>query len=108
MSSGRRTKLSNWLVDLGLPEQKIDNEHIGFFVCSRFYQLLPGEEPPKESRPVELTDLRYMRTILVRGDNGIFSVMTAAERDDDDFRALMKPEVFHAVAKNTPDISRWF
>ncbi|MEW6776862.1 MAG: FAD-dependent oxidoreductase [Bdellovibrionota bacterium] len=106
-ASGRRTIVPRWLEECGVPRPREESEHCGIFICSRFYRLRPGQGEPAESRGFLAANLGYMAILLVRGDSGIFSVMTATARDDADLKAMVKPEAFERAVAAIPLFAPW-
>jgi hypothetical protein len=105
-ASGRRSALSKWLGQIGLPPLQEECEDCGIFYSSRFYRLRPGAKAPPPDGPIG-ADLGYMKFAVFHGDSGIFSVTLAASPDDTPMRRVLRPGPFEAAANAIPAVRIW-
>ncbi len=105
-ASGRRSALSKWLCQIGVPPIQEETEDCGIFYSSRFYRLRPGAEEPPRDGPIG-ADLGYMKFAVFNGDSRIFSVTLAASPEDSPMRRVLRPGPFEAAANAIPAIRTW-
>jgi 2-polyprenyl-6-methoxyphenol hydroxylase-like FAD-dependent oxidoreductase len=105
-ASGRRSALSKWLVQIGLPPLHEESEDCGIFYSSRFYRLRPQAKEPPRDGPIG-ADLGYMKFAVFNGDSRIFSVTLAASPDDTPLRRVLRPGPFEAAANAIPAVRTW-
>lgn len=104
---GRRSALSDWLVELGAPPMTDRVEDTGIVYASRFYRLREGQSYPPRTGPIG-GDLGYLKYGVFVGDNGTFSVTLATPVEDDELRKLLAdPEVFDATARELVATAPW-
>ena len=87
IAAGRRSALSDWLVDIGCDPVQEEVDDTGIVYYSRFYRLRDGAEYPERTGPIG-GDLGYLKYGVFVGDNGTFSVTLATPTDDDVLRLL--------------------
>ncbi|MEY4172892.1 MAG: hypothetical protein RI900_57 [Actinomycetota bacterium] len=107
VAAGRRSALSDWLVEAGLPvvHEEVDDTGIVYF--SRFYRLLDGAEYPPRTGPIG-GDLGYLKYGVFVGDNRTFSVTLATPTDDEELRRrLLDPVVFDDCARQLVATAPW-
>ena len=107
VAAGRRSALSDWLVEAGLPvvHEEVDDTGIVYF--SRFYRLREGAEYPPRTGPIG-GDLGYLKYGVFVGDNRTFSVTLATPTDDDELRRkLLDPAVFDDCARQLVATAPW-
>ena len=92
VAAGRRSALSDWLVEAGLPPVAEEVEDTGIVYFSRFYRLRDGAEYPARTGPIG-GDLGYLKYGVFVGDNRTFSVTLATPTDDDEMRKLLADPV---------------
>lgn len=105
-ASGRRSKLSHWLVEIGAGELSQHSDPCGIFYSSRFYRLREDASPPNRNG-VEGADLGYMKYGIFPGDAGIFSITLCASPDDATMRGVVRPGGFEAAAGALPATREW-
>jgi 2-polyprenyl-6-methoxyphenol hydroxylase-like FAD-dependent oxidoreductase len=105
-ANGRRSEYPRWVTEAGLGQIDEVVEDTGIVYWSRFYELLPGAEEPKQEGPIG-GDLGYMKFAVFPGDNGTFSVTLATGNEDHVFRSLAKEEHFDAVVKLLVPTAPW-
>ena len=107
MAGGRRSTLPDWLAAIGADPVPEEVEDTGIVYYSRFYELLPGAEPPPRDGPIG-GDLGYLKYAIFQGDNGTFSITLATPTDDGVLRtALSTLEAFDATATLLPATKAW-
>jgi 2-polyprenyl-6-methoxyphenol hydroxylase-like FAD-dependent oxidoreductase len=101
-ASGRRTRTPRWLAEAGvsLPEE---SSPCGNRYYTRYYEVLPGAEPPAFQRGfVSGGELVALAVLVFRGDGRTFSLSLQTEDGDEPLRALRDPAAFTAVARLAP------
>ena len=99
IAAGRRSALSDWLVDIGCEPVQEEVDDTGIVYYSRFYRLHDGAEYPERTGPIG-GDLGYLKYGVFVGDNRTFSVTLATPTDDDELRKrLADPHVFDECAR---------
>ncbi len=107
VAGGRRSTLPDWLAAIGADPVPEEVEDTGIVYYSRFYELLPGAEPPPRDGPIG-GDLGYLKYAIFQGDNGTFSVTLATPTDDGVLRtALSTIAAFDATAALLPATKAW-
>ena len=86
-----------------------ESETAGILYFTRHYRLLPGqEEPDRTKSPPASGDLGYIKFGVFPGDNGCFSVTISVPEVELELRkAIMNPDVFHAITLQLPGIQPW-
>jgi len=105
-ASGRRSKLSEWLVGIGAAAMREESTSCGIFYASRFYRLLEGVKRPSEDGIIG-ADLGYLKYGIFPGDARTFSITLAAAPDDDGMRAILKTASFERVTQALPLLRQW-
>jgi 2-polyprenyl-6-methoxyphenol hydroxylase-like FAD-dependent oxidoreductase len=105
-ASGRRTRIADWLTEIGAPTLRAESEPCGIFYSSRFYALREGAEMPSIDRPMA-ADLGFLKYGIFPGDARTFALTLAASPDDAPLRALFHGEPFDAVANLLPLVRPW-
>ncbi|MFM2182764.1 MAG: hypothetical protein RJB61_1058 [Actinomycetota bacterium] len=106
-AAGRRSALSDWLQEIGLPPVIEDVDDTGIVYFSRFYRLVDGAEYPPRTGPIG-GDLGYLKYGVFVGDNRTFSVTLAAPTSDDELRRLLAdPAVFDNCARHLTATAPW-
>jgi len=105
-ASGRRSKLSEWLVEIGAAAMREESASCGIFYASRFYRLLEGVKRPSEDGIIG-ADLGYLKYGIFPGDARTFSITLAAAPDDDGMRAILKTASFERVTQALPLLRQW-
>src|SRR5207237_881022 len=105
-ASGRRSALPKWLAAIGAGEVPEEVEDTGIIYYSRFYRLLPGNEPPPQDGPIG-GDLGYLKFAVFVGDNHTFSVTFGVPTDDAILRKLGHEVAFTAAANAIPTAAKW-
>ena len=107
VAGGRRSTLPDWLADIGADPVPEEVEDTGIVYYSRFYELLPGAEPPPRDGPIG-GDLGYLKYAIFQGDNGTFSITLATPTDDSLLRgALSTIDAFDTTAAVLPATKAW-
>ena len=107
VAAGRRSALSEWLVDAGIPPVTEEVDDTGIVYFSRFYRLRDGESYPPRSGPIG-GDLGYLKYGVFVGDNRSFSVTLATPTSDDELRRrLADPAVFDECARQLVATASW-
>ena len=107
VAGGRRSTLPDWLAAIGADPVPEEVEDTGIVYYSRFYELLPGAEPPPRDGPIG-GDLGYLKYAIFQGDNGTFSITLATPTDDGVLRtALSTIPAFDATAALLPATKAW-
>ena len=88
VAGGRRSTLPDWLAEIGAEAVPEEVEDTGIVYYSRFYELLPGAEPPPRDGPIG-GDLGYLKYAIFQGDNGTFSITLATPTDDSLLRGAL-------------------
>jgi 2-polyprenyl-6-methoxyphenol hydroxylase-like FAD-dependent oxidoreductase len=105
-ASGRRSKLVDWLPEIGVPAPREESKPCGIFYTTRFYRLLEGAERPSQDGLIG-GDLGYLKFGIFPGDTRNFSITLAAAPDDDPMRAILRTEGFERVTKALPMLQPW-
>jgi 2-polyprenyl-6-methoxyphenol hydroxylase-like FAD-dependent oxidoreductase len=107
VAAGRRSALSDWLVDAGAPRVYEESDDTGIVYFSRFYRLRDGHDVPPRSGPIG-GDLGYLKYGVFVGDNRSFSVTLATPTADDELRKMLAhPAVFDACARQLVATAPW-
>ena len=107
VAAGRRSSLSDWLVDIGCPPVHEEVDDTGIVYYSRFYRLRPGQQYPPRTGPIG-GDLGYLKYGVFVGDNDTFSVTLATPTDDEELRKrLADPVVFDECARQLVATAPW-
>ncbi|HUQ39910.1 MAG TPA: FAD-dependent oxidoreductase [Acidimicrobiales bacterium] len=101
-AGGRRSRLPELLAAAGCTAPTEEQEECGIVYLSRFYDLAPGREMPRQEGPIG-GDLGYLKYAIFPGDRRSFSITFAVATGDHDLRTLLlSPAVFEAVAATLP------
>ncbi len=106
-ASGRRTRLCDWLPEIGTAPVRAESSPCGIFYTSRFYQLRPGVEPPSLDGGLVGVDLGYLKVGIFAGDSRVFSITMAASPQDDPMRSILRRPGFEAAVAGVPLAARW-
>ena len=106
-ASGRRSKMRQWLPEIGTPEIREDSSPCGIFYTTRFYRLLDGVEPPTLEGGIVGADLGYLKVGIFAGDSRVFSITLAASPSDDAMRGILKQPAFDVAVANVPKTAEW-
>ena len=107
VAAGRRSALSDWLVEAGTEpiHEEVDDTGIVYF--SRFYRLRDGHDYPPRTGPIG-GDLGYLKYGVFVGDNRTFSVTLATPTVDDELRKMLAdPHVFDECARQLVATAPW-
>lgn len=107
-ASGKSGFLIQQLMDEGAAISE-ESETAGILYFTRHYRLLPGQdEPSRTENPPASGDLGYIKFGVFPGDNGCFSVTISVPEVELELRkAIMNPDVFHAITLQLPGIEPW-
>ncbi|RIJ24605.1 FAD-dependent oxidoreductase [Henriciella barbarensis] len=107
-ASGKSGFLIQQLMDEGAAIGE-ESETAGILYFTRHYRLRPGqEEPSRTENPPASGDLGYIKFGVFPGDNGCFSVTVSVPEVELELRkAIMNPDVFHAVTLQLPGVEPW-
>jgi 2-polyprenyl-6-methoxyphenol hydroxylase-like FAD-dependent oxidoreductase len=100
---GRRTKLAQWLVELGATPPIVESEDSGFVYYTRYFK---GSEQPATIGPI-LSALGSISLLTLAGDNGTWSVTVFGASDDTALHGLRDPERFTDVVRACPLHAHW-
>ena len=100
---GRRTRLADWLDELGARPPHVESEDSGFVYYTRYFR---GPEPPATIGPV-VTPLGTISVLTLMGDNGTWSVTVWGASADTALRGLRDPARFSAVIGACPLQAHW-
>jgi 2-polyprenyl-6-methoxyphenol hydroxylase-like FAD-dependent oxidoreductase len=106
-ASGRRSRLRQWLPQIGTKEVRQESEPCGIFYTSRFYRLHDETKPPELEGGIVGADLGYLKVGLFPGDSRIFSLTLAADPHDDVMRKILHEPGFDAAAAAIPVAESW-
>ena len=107
VAAGRRSALSDWLVDAGTAPVYEEVDDTGIVYFSRFYRLREGQDYPPRTGPIG-GDLGYLKYGVFVGDNRSFSVTLATPTADDELRKMLAdPHVFDECARQLVATAPW-
>ncbi|MEN9646581.1 MAG: hypothetical protein RL238_3250 [Actinomycetota bacterium] len=107
VAAGRRSALSDWLVDAGTAPVHEEVDDTGIVYFSRFYRLREGQVYPPRTGPIG-GDLGYLKYGVFVGDNNSFSVTLATPTADDELRKMLAdPVVFDECARQLVATAPW-
>jgi 2-polyprenyl-6-methoxyphenol hydroxylase-like FAD-dependent oxidoreductase len=106
LAGGRRCPAPRLVAEAGLGHVEESVEDTGIVYWSRFYRLRAGAEPPPQEGPIG-ADLGYLKFAVFQGDNGTFSVTLATHTDDDELRAVARPQAFDIAAAAMQPVGPW-
>ena len=101
-ASGRRSRVADWLVELGAqpPDEERDSTQLIYF--SRFY-VLPGDRLPVAAR----VSLGYATVTAVAGDGRTFCITFFARAEEPGLRRLRDAEAFERAVAALPGLESW-
>jgi 2-polyprenyl-6-methoxyphenol hydroxylase-like FAD-dependent oxidoreductase len=102
-ATGRRTKLSEWLVAVGASAPLVESEDSGFVYYTRYYR---GADQPVPIAPV-LTPMGSISLLTLVSDNSTWSITVFGAASDTLLRGLRDPERFSAVIAACPMHAHW-
>ena len=100
---GRRSKLVDWLQQLGAPEIPITSEDSGFVYYTRYFK---GPEQPVTFGP-PLNPMGTFSILTLPGDNDTWSVTMYGASADAPLKAFKDPEKFTKVGRACPLQQHW-
>jgi 2-polyprenyl-6-methoxyphenol hydroxylase-like FAD-dependent oxidoreductase len=100
---GRRSKLIDWLGDIGTSPPYVESEDSGFVYYTRFFS---GPVVPQVVGPVQMP-LGTISVLTLFGDNNTWSVTLWASAADTALRGLRHSERFDEVVKACPLQAHW-
>jgi 2-polyprenyl-6-methoxyphenol hydroxylase-like FAD-dependent oxidoreductase len=107
VAAGRRSALTDWLVEAGTAPVYEEVDDTGIVYFSRFYRLRDGHDYPPRTGPIG-GDLGYLKYGVFVGDNRTFSVTLATPTVDDELRKMLAdPHVFDECARNLIATAPW-
>ena len=107
VAAGRRSALTDWLVDAGTAPVYEEVDDTGIVYFSRFYRLRDGQDYPPRTGPIG-GDLGYLKYGVFVGDNRTFSVTLATPTVDDELRKMLAdPHVFDECARQLIATAPW-
>ncbi|MEV6848462.1 FAD-dependent oxidoreductase [Actinoplanes sp. NPDC051411] len=107
-ATGRRSALSSWLADAGLPEPRIESENCRIVYYTRHYKLLAKRPPGPLNRGFGAGGLWDSYTaVLFLGDNDTFSISLGVLPEDAALKDVRHPEPFTAAVRATPMLAGW-
>ncbi|MGY1620950.1 FAD-dependent oxidoreductase [Geodermatophilus sp. SYSU D00965] len=102
-ATGRRTRGSEWLAELGARPPQVERDTGGFVYYTRYYT---GPRQPQRIGP-QLTPMGSISVITLVGDNDTWSVTVFGPTHDTPLKALRDPEVFTRVVAACPRQAHW-
>jgi flavin-dependent dehydrogenase len=105
-SSGRRTKLGEWLEAIGCNKLEAVSSACGIFYSSRFYRLLDGAKRPNDDGFVG-GDLGYVKFGIFPAEGDTFSITLSGAPDDEPMRALLRTSGYERCANAIPLVKEW-
>lgn len=105
-ASGRRSALTEWFAQAGLPEPVEERQDCGFFYLTRFYKVKPGREIPVSKIPASIA-LDYATVFALGADNDTFSLTVTLSVNDPYRKALRDPDRFEAFLHAVPHSAPW-
>lgn len=106
-ASGRRSRLGDWLPQVGTPGVREASSPCGIYYTSRFYKLRPGVDHPAIDGGVVGVDLGYLKLGVFAGDSRVFSITLAASPDDEPMRRILRQPGFDAAVAAVPVTAEW-
>jgi 2-polyprenyl-6-methoxyphenol hydroxylase-like FAD-dependent oxidoreductase len=100
---GRRTKLAEWVHQLGAAPPHVESEDCGFVYYSRYFK---GPEQPAMIGP-RLVAHGSFSTLTVQSDNNTWSVTVFTAAADTALRGLRDPARLAAVIRGCPLQAHW-
>ena len=100
---GRRSKLADWLADLGAAPPAMESEDAGFVYWTRFFH---GSTAPVVFGP-PLVPIGTISVLTLPGDNGTWSVTVYGASDDRALKGLRDPERWTRVVAACPLQAHW-
>jgi 2-polyprenyl-6-methoxyphenol hydroxylase-like FAD-dependent oxidoreductase len=100
---GRRSKLVEWLQELGSPQIPITSEDSGFVYYTRYFT---GPEPPVAFGPA-LNAMGTFSILTLPGDNDTWSLTLFTAAADVQLKALKDPGKFTKVVRACPLQQHW-
>ena len=100
---GRRSKLVEWLQELGSPDIPITSEDSGFCYYTRYFT---GSEAPVMFGPA-LNAMGTFSVLTLPGDNDTWSITLFAAASDTSLKAFKDPQKFTKVVRACPLQQHW-
>jgi 2-polyprenyl-6-methoxyphenol hydroxylase-like FAD-dependent oxidoreductase len=102
-ATGRQTKLSRWLADIGGQPPYLESEDSGFVYYTRYFT---GPQPPVQLGP-PAASIGTFSVLTIPGDNGTWSVTIWTSAADKALRPLRDTGRFMAVIGACPLQAHW-
>ncbi|MGY1692437.1 FAD-dependent oxidoreductase [Geodermatophilus sp. SYSU D01105] len=102
-ATGRRTRGSDWLTELGARPPHVERDTSGFVYYTRYYT---GPEQPRRVGP-QLTPIGSITLITLISDNDTWSVTVFGPTRDTPLKALRDPAAFTRVVAACPRQAHW-
>ncbi len=102
---GRRSKLGEWLAQVGAPPAYEQASDAGFAYYTRHYRSQDGSVPDWHG-PIS-TDVGTIRVVTLPADNGTWTLALVPIAGDTPFKALKYNEVWERVARAIPHAAHW-
>jgi len=102
-ATGRRSKLGDWLDEIGAPPPEQESEDSGFVYYTRFFT---GPETPQLIGPPQMP-LGTVSILTLFGDNDTWSVTVWAASADTALRGLRDADAFTRVVQACPLQAHW-
>ena len=107
-ASGRRSAMSTWLTEAGLPEPRTESENCRIVYYTRHYRLLADQPPGPLNRGFGAGGLWDSYTaVLFLGDNRTFSISLGVLPEDTELKDVRHPDAFTAAVRATPMLAGW-
>ncbi|MET0629034.1 MAG: FAD-dependent oxidoreductase [Acidimicrobiia bacterium] len=102
-ATGRRTRVPEWVAELGAAPPHLESEDSGFVYYTRYFR---GAERPPVMGPV-LSALGSVSILTLHGDNDTWSVTVFTTSSDTELRGLRDPATFDRVVRACPLQAHW-
>jgi 2-polyprenyl-6-methoxyphenol hydroxylase-like FAD-dependent oxidoreductase len=100
---GRRTKLPEWVQQLGAGTPHVESEDSGFVYYTRYYR---GPDMPPLLAP-GLSPIGSLSLLTLQSDNDTWSITLFGPSADHEVRGLRDPERFERVVRACPLHAHW-
>jgi flavin-dependent dehydrogenase len=102
---GRRSKLREWLAEVGAPPAYEQASDAGFAYYTRHYRAKDGGVP--EWRGPVGSDVGTIRVVTLPADNDTWTLALVPMAGDAPFKALKHNEVWERIARAIPHVAHW-
>jgi 2-polyprenyl-6-methoxyphenol hydroxylase-like FAD-dependent oxidoreductase len=102
---GRRSRLADWLLELGARAAYEEASDAGFAYYTRHYRGRDGNVPDWRG-PIG-ADVGTIRIVTLPGDNDTWTLALVPLAGDTPFKALKHNQVWERVARSVPHVAHW-